>query len=70
MPADHVDDDIALGDRTEAAIKTRGLLGAKILEVMSRGDGRQEGTIPRDRTMLLYSSCSTLSVNSRRRSAA
>ena len=49
-----VDDDIALGDRTEAAIKTKGLLGAKILEVMSRGDGRQEGTIPRDRTTSPY----------------
>ena len=49
-----IDDDIGLGDRTEAAIKTRGLLGAKILEVMSRGDGRQEGTIPRDRTTSPY----------------
>ena len=28
-----VDKDIRLGDRTEAAIKTRGLLGTKILEV-------------------------------------
>ena len=49
-----VDNDIALGDRTEAAIKTKGLLGTKILEVMSRGDGRQEGTIPRDRTTSPY----------------
>ena len=49
-----VDNDIALGGRTEAAIKTRGLLGTKILEVMSRGDGRQEGTIPRDRTTSPY----------------
>ncbi|MDG5484936.1 MCE family protein [Mycolicibacterium gadium] len=49
-----IDDDIALGDRTEAAIKTKGLLGTKILEVMSRGDGRQEGTIPRDRTTSPY----------------
>jgi phospholipid/cholesterol/gamma-HCH transport system substrate-binding protein len=49
-----VDDDIALGDRTEAAIKTKGLLGTKILEVMSRGDGRQDGTIPRDRTTSPY----------------
>ena len=43
-----------LGDRTEAAIKTKGLLGAKILEVTSRGDGRQEGTIPLDRTTSPY----------------
>ncbi len=37
---------IRLGDRTEAAIKTKGLLGTKILEVYSRGDGQQDGTIP------------------------
>lgn len=46
--------DIRLGDRTEAAIKTKGLLGTKILEVTSRGDGRQEGTIPIDRTTSPY----------------
>ncbi|KUI02318.1 MCE family protein [Mycobacterium sp. IS-3022] len=46
--------DIRLGDRTEAAIKTKGLLGTKILEVTSRGDGRQEGTIPMDRTTSPY----------------
>ena len=49
-----VDKDIRLGDRTEAAIKTKGLLGNKILEVTSRGDGRQEGTIPLDRTTSPY----------------
>lgn len=49
-----IDSDVRLGDRTEAAIKTKGLLGAKILEVTSRGDGRQEGTIPRDRTTSPY----------------
>ncbi len=49
-----VDDDIRLGDRTEAAIKTKGLLGNKILEVTSRGDGQQAGTIPRDRTTSPY----------------
>ncbi|KUH87034.1 MCE family protein [Mycobacterium sp. GA-0227b] len=46
--------DIRLGDRTEAAIKTEGLLGTKILEVTSRGDGQQEGTIPMDRTTSPY----------------
>jgi phospholipid/cholesterol/gamma-HCH transport system substrate-binding protein len=46
--------DIRLGDRTEAAIKTRGLLGTKMLEVTSRGDGQQEGTIPVDRTRSPY----------------
>ena len=49
-----IDKDIRLGDRTEAAIKTRGLLGAKILEVTSRGDGRQDGTIPVERTTSPY----------------
>ncbi|MGV0642335.1 MCE family protein [Mycolicibacterium sp. XJ879] len=49
-----VDSDIRLGDRTEAAIKTEGLLGTKILEVTSRGDGQQEGTIPLDRTTSPY----------------
>jgi phospholipid/cholesterol/gamma-HCH transport system substrate-binding protein len=49
-----VDKNIRLGDRTEAAIKTKGLLGTKILEVTSRGDGRQEGTIPLDRTTSPY----------------
>ena len=28
-----VDEDVRLGDRTEAAIKTKSLLGAKVLEV-------------------------------------
>jgi phospholipid/cholesterol/gamma-HCH transport system substrate-binding protein len=45
---------IRLGDRTEAAIKTKGLLGNKILEVYSRGEGQQEGTIPLDRTTSPY----------------
>jgi phospholipid/cholesterol/gamma-HCH transport system substrate-binding protein len=49
-----VDKNIRLGDRTEAAIKTRGLLGSKILEVASRGDGRQDGPIPLDRTTSPY----------------
>ena len=45
---------IRLGDRTEAAIKTRGLLGTKVLEVTSRGDGQQEHTIPLERTTSPY----------------
>ena len=64
-----VDKDIRLGDRTEAAIKTKGLLGAKILEVTSRGDGqpgtaRFRSTAPRRRT-----SCPMRSAIWRRRSA-
>ena len=49
-----VDKSIPLGGRTEAAIKTKGLLGTKILEVTSRGGGLQDGTIPLDRTTSPY----------------
>jgi len=45
---------IRLGDRTEAAIKTKSLLGSKIMEVTPRGDGQQSGTIPADRTTPAY----------------
>lgn len=45
---------IRLGDRSEAAIKTRGLLGTKVLEVTSRGEGQQEGRIPIERTTSPY----------------
>lgn len=45
---------IRLGNRTEAAIKTRGLLGTKVLEVTSRGEGQQDGTIPLERTTSPY----------------
>jgi phospholipid/cholesterol/gamma-HCH transport system substrate-binding protein len=50
----NVDRHIRLGDRTEAAIKTKSLLGSKILEVTPRGDGQQSGTIPADRTTPAY----------------
>jgi len=49
-----IDKGIRLGDRTEAAIKTKSLLGAKILEVTPRGDGTQSGAIPLDRTRSAY----------------
>lgn len=45
---------VHLGDRTEAAIKTKGLLGSKILDVIPRGEGQLEGTIPMDRTVSPY----------------
>jgi phospholipid/cholesterol/gamma-HCH transport system substrate-binding protein len=45
---------IRLGDRTEAAIKTKGLLGSKILDVIPRGGGQLAGPIPIDRTMSPY----------------
>ncbi len=49
-----VDENIRLGDRTEASIKTKSLLGAKILEVTPRGDGEQSETIPVERTTPPY----------------
>jgi phospholipid/cholesterol/gamma-HCH transport system substrate-binding protein len=45
---------IHLGNRTEVAIKTKGLLGAKILDVLPRGDGQLQGSIPMDRTQSPY----------------
>ncbi|HEY9303793.1 MAG TPA: MCE family protein, partial [Mycobacterium sp.] len=49
-----VDDNIALGDRTEASIKTETVLGTKMLEVTPRGDGKLSGTIPVERTHSPY----------------
>jgi phospholipid/cholesterol/gamma-HCH transport system substrate-binding protein len=49
-----VDKSIPLGDRTEAAIKTKTLLGSKVLEVVPRGDHPLAGTIPLDRTTSPY----------------
>ena len=50
----NVDKNISLGERTEAAIKTKTLLGAKILELLPRGDGQLSGTIPLERTTSPY----------------
>lgn len=49
-----VDENVDLGERTEAAIKTKTLLGAKILELHPLGDGQLTGTIPLDRTTSPY----------------
>lgn len=49
-----VDDDVHLGDRTEAAVKTKSLLGSKILDITPRGDGEQKGVIPLERTTSAY----------------
>ncbi|MFV1362316.1 MCE family protein [Mycolicibacterium elephantis] len=46
--------DVHLGDRTEAAIKTETILGAKIVELTPRGDGSLQGPIPLDRTRSPY----------------
>lgn len=45
---------IELGDRTEAAIKTETILGAKMLELTPRGEGKLSGTIPLTRTHSPY----------------
>ena len=45
---------IHLGDRTEAAIKTETILGSKMLELTSRGDGELKGAIPLERTTSPY----------------
>ncbi|MDT5080426.1 MAG: phospholipid/cholesterol/gamma-HCH transport system substrate-binding protein [Mycobacterium sp.] len=50
----NVADGIRLGVRTEVAVKTKSLLGAKVLEVTPRGDDRQSGPIPLDRTTPAY----------------
>lgn len=49
-----VDRGIRLGDRSEAAIKLKSLLGAKLLDVTPRGDGRLTGPIPLERTISPY----------------
>lgn len=49
-----VDKDVHLGDRTEAAIKAKSLLGAKILELTPRGNGQLSEPIPLDRSTPAY----------------
>jgi phospholipid/cholesterol/gamma-HCH transport system substrate-binding protein len=50
----NVADNVHIGDRSEAAIQTKSLLGSKIIEVTPRGDGEQSGPIPLDRTHSAY----------------
>lgn len=49
-----VDDGVRLGDLTEAAIKTKSLLGAKVLNLVPRGTGVLAGPIPVERTRSPY----------------
>ena len=49
-----IDDGVRIGDRTEAAVKTKSLLGTKILEVTPRGGGSLTEPIPADRTTPAY----------------
>ena len=43
-----------MGDRSEARIKAKSLLGTKVLEVLPRGEDPLDGTIPIDRTTSPY----------------
>ena len=49
-----VDKDIRLGDRSEAAIKTKSVLGSKVLEITPRGNGQLSEPIPIERTRPAY----------------
>ncbi|KAA0120653.1 MCE family protein [Mycolicibacterium sp. P9-22] len=46
--------DVHLGDRTEANVRTKNLLGAKLLQITPRGTGELSDTIPIDRTRPPY----------------
>lgn len=50
----NADKSVRLGDRTEAAIKAKSLLGAKVLEITPRGNGQLSGPIPIERTTTAY----------------
>src|SRR5215471_4506140 len=50
----HIPGDVRLGDRTEAAVKLKNLLGSKVVELTPRGDGRLTGPIPLERTTPAY----------------
>jgi phospholipid/cholesterol/gamma-HCH transport system substrate-binding protein len=49
-----IDKNLRLGDRTEAAVKTKSLLGVKIFEVSPRGNGELTAPIPLERTRPAY----------------
>ena len=49
-----VDKNIHVGERSEARIRAKSLLGTKVLEVLPRGDDALDKTIPMDRTTSPY----------------
>ncbi len=49
-----IDDTIRIGDATGAAIRTKSLLGTKMLTVTPRGGGQLDGPIPLSRTVSPY----------------
>jgi phospholipid/cholesterol/gamma-HCH transport system substrate-binding protein len=50
----NVDSNVRLGDRSEANVRTKSLLGAKVLEITPRGQDTLTGPIPLDRTRPPY----------------
>ncbi|MCV7230013.1 MCE family protein [Mycolicibacterium komossense] len=49
-----VDKNVAMGDASEAAIRTKSLLGTKVLDVVPRGTGHLSAPIPMSRTVSPY----------------
>jgi phospholipid/cholesterol/gamma-HCH transport system substrate-binding protein len=49
-----VDANVTMGELSEASIKTKSLLGTKMLDVVPRGGGELDGPIPLDRTVSPY----------------
>jgi phospholipid/cholesterol/gamma-HCH transport system substrate-binding protein len=49
-----VDKNIRMGEATEASIKTKSLLGTKMLDVVPHGGGQLDGPIPMHRTVSPY----------------
>lgn len=49
-----MDHHIHLGQRSQAAVKTKSILGAKVLEITPEGEGQLDGPIPTDRTTPAY----------------
>lgn len=49
-----VDDDVRIGEMSEANIRTKSLLGAKVLQITPRGNGQLSSTIPLERTRSPY----------------
>lgn len=49
-----IDDSVFVGDRSEAAIKTNTVLGARVLDITTRGEQPLAETIPQDRTTSPY----------------
>ena len=49
-----IDDDVFVGDRSEARIRAKSALGTKVLELTPRGDRNLDGPIPIERTTSPY----------------